>query len=688
MFSSPTNANFPRIPGRCDICGLKDGKNKMNFVQCKDCKICVHRECYKVSPADDFDYINEFVCFACAAVGEKVQAVDTHLSNQFYEIEQKERPIECALCNVSHGLHAMFPLFDYHGQGGRQICYPVKDKKKKYQGKRDNNKSNNNDDIIHTNDTQLAWGHALCCLYLATLGHLYACYKDGDFIGMEDEDNIDVRPPNPELVVTEEFQRMYGDQSMPHYRYYMTPLDSPPCDWTKAVIERKRLLRCIECGSDDKKSLRIPVQCVANDSNEFSEHKTKHNKDEPCKQALHVGCARWAYGGKQSTVQKVYFFPGLCNDDGSIRSNLDTVTGVYCKMHAEDLVHPELQERTEKQNSKNQAAEKDEKERRIMHHHVQQPEQQKQNQNFAVSRQMKALPNTAKKLLSSTFLPGNKKSDSINKLTYTNSNFGKKTASAPASAPRKQKPRDRLAWAFINKNKHDRYEELDSSVAVAINAGEKPTLAKRRRELANEKSIVDDSDIDKIFDDLVLHSDEIAAKNTTGILNSRRYFWKHKFSELSTSDFDSIWKHARNKFFLLHQNEKSQSDSKEKNVIQDSSNSIDMASMASEGKKEKDSTSKTSTENGKQVPNVNTNYDIDRHDDDDDVVMDTDDDDSHSDSETIVIKKNKTSDVSKVSEEKKMKERPSDQWSKLFIGQKFRLGCEFTLDEWEIDEKL
>ena len=35
--------------------------------------------------------------------------------------------------------------------------------------------------------------------------------------------------------------------------------------------------------------------------------------------------------------------------------------------------------------------------------------------------------------------------------------------------------------------------------------------------------------------------------------------------------------------------------------------------------------------------------------------------------------------------EKKPKgeERPPDRWSKLFIGQPFEMGCEFTLDEFE-----
>lgn len=285
----------------------------MNFVKCSICKVCTHRECVMINPSPDFNYKQDFVCYACAAVGKTFQAVDKHLSNNFYEIKQEKRPTECSLCNVSHGLHAMFPLFDYHGKGARQICYPVQDGGTKM---------------------VLAWGHALCALTLANAGHLYACYKDGDYLGMEDDDNeVDMRPPNPESVITEAFQIMYGD-AMPHYRYYLTPIDRPPCDWTKAVIDRKRSLECVECKSDDRKSMRIPVQCVANHPSEYIGHKKIHGEEDPCKAALHVGCARWGFRGKQPTVEQVYYFPGIVNDDGSIKSNYDTVMGVYCKSHA------------------------------------------------------------------------------------------------------------------------------------------------------------------------------------------------------------------------------------------------------------------------------------------------------------------------------------------------------------------
>lgn len=258
------------------------------------------------------------------AVGRTYQAVDTHKSSHFYEIEQKERPVECALCSVKDGIHAMYPLFDYHGMGGRQIC--VTEKTKSKGGSSDKKK--------------LVWAHALCAFYLASMGFMYSCYKDGDYIGMEDEeDDSDPRPPNPELKVTSEFKRIYGDSSMHHFRYYMTPPNDDLDQWTKAVVENKRGLKCVECGLiDDKKSMRIPVQCVANDPDEYMEHREKHkerNGDvELCTQALHVGCARW---GGLSTLRKCYFFPGTTDQDGSLVGGIDTVRCIYCTKHAENI---------------------------------------------------------------------------------------------------------------------------------------------------------------------------------------------------------------------------------------------------------------------------------------------------------------------------------------------------------------
>jgi hypothetical protein len=570
------------------------------------------------------------------------------MSDIFYEIEQKERPKECALCNVSHGVHAMFPLFDYHGEGGRQICYPVKDNKKRTRG---------------SPAMALAWGHALCCLYLAAADTLvYACFKDGDYIGMEDNDNVDQRPPNPELVETDEFKRMYGDVAMPHYRYFMTPTNRPPCDWTKTVIDRKRRLQCVECGLDDRKSMRIPVQCVANNPDEYSEHKSKHDKDEPCMQAHHVGCARWGCRGEQqSTIQKVYYFPGLVNDDGSIKANVDTVKGVYCKLHAEDL-DPEHEERKKKQRQKKQA-ENEEKQKwiqQVEEQYVTVPRSYECTDSSAVNSN----PDSSLRLMKA--LPKAKRDINTNIVN----NFGKKKpVSGSASAPPK-KHKDKEGWgvyyANANLNKGDRHQELDSSEAVAVTAGAK-------------MSVVDDNDIDRVFNDLVSHIDEIA-KDTTSTLNGRRHFWKHKFSELSTSDFDSIWKVARNKFFL-HQGK--YQNNKQKNVTHDSSNSIDLIDIASEGTQEEEDFGKISTKTKKEESDTTK---CDSEEDDGKDAMDIDDETHQSESNEKMAEEQET-ETDNMGCNNKLPKR-KDQWSKLFIGQTFQLGCEFTLDEWEFDEKL
>ena len=264
----------------------------------------------------------------------------------------------------------------------------------------------------------------------------------------EDEDGkTDPRPPNPELEVTNEFNRMYGNNAMPHFRYFMTPPNGVVDEWTKAVLIKQQELKCIECGlADDKKSMRIPLQCVANDKGEYSRHRTKHrercNDMTPCTQALHVGCARW--GNPSSKVRKCYFFPGLTNQDGSIRDGLDTVSCIYCKNHAENV---------------------DDKHQKTVNRDTVLSEKKKAAQNDRLGEIQQRTSRSKKiirKVLSST-------KDRIQQ---------------------KSKIRDKRPPVYMGKNKvreSERYGELNPSLA-AINTGEQPTLAKRRRKIAIDNS--------------------------------------------------------------------------------------------------------------------------------------------------------------------------------------------------------
>ena len=143
----------------------------------------------------------------------------------------------------------------------------------------------------------------------------------------------------------------------------------------------------------------------------------------------------------------------------------------------------------------------------------------------------------------------------------------------------------RSGWSnyFSTKKKdgRDRHAELDSSAAVPINAGPKPTLARKRRQLAKDKwgiPTFKKSDAKMIFEDLLeshikhhevkmtgLNAAAAAPNNNksgrnnnnnnnnkltpnTMVMNSRKIFWKRKFLSLSSSDFIVIWNEARNKF--------------------------------------------------------------------------------------------------------------------------------------------
>ena len=132
---------------------------------------------------------------------------------------------------------------------------------------------------------------------------------------------------------------------------------------------------------------------------------------------------------------------------------------------------------------------------------------------------------------------------------------------------KKKRARDNGAWGAYysnrNRNKRDRYAELDASASRPINVGPQPTLARNRRQLADEQKWGEHSQKgEEIFQDLITshienksfsNNDKNRLKAQPMIINSRKSFWKRKLSVLSTKDFDVAWKEGRNKF-LKHIN--------------------------------------------------------------------------------------------------------------------------------------
>ena len=129
----------------------------------------------------------------------------------------------------------------------------------------------------------------------------------------------------------------------------------------------------------------------------------------------------------------------------------------------------------------------------------------------------------------------------------------------------KKRPRNNSGWgpyyANQRQNRKDRHAELDSSAATAINVGPKPTLAKRRRQLADDKwesSAKRKEYADEICKELRSKHPE---KTTFGqrtptpepyasaqLLKSREKLWKRRLSNLSTKQYDAVWKEGRNQF--------------------------------------------------------------------------------------------------------------------------------------------
>jgi len=292
-----------KIKGRCDICDQKDGFRGYNLQTCSVCSLAVHERCYGMTLTTTKNL--NFVCKACAAIGSKVEVNKPSIlgksSSTKETIRVQERPTECVLCNVHDGIHAMHPLFDTHGPKGRQLVISS-------QGGDSNRK--------------LAWVHTLCANFICskTGGSVYGCYGDD---GRYEDDS----------------DQEYADEENEVRFYAMaTKEKGKETAWSRIITDSRKTILCSICGKRDNSgdSLRIPLQCSANDVNELVDFKRRHNDRSECFVGMHVGCARWkgdppTVYGKQCKM--CYFFDG--DNDGK---HNDPQLACYCRNHAEDIV--------------------------------------------------------------------------------------------------------------------------------------------------------------------------------------------------------------------------------------------------------------------------------------------------------------------------------------------------------------
>ena len=393
--SERRSSTVTSLPGRCDICGMKDGFKDNNLQQCKTCGIYVHETCYGFVGEKGGTKLPDWECKACEAVGNTFLGI-TYESKKPISILQSKRPRECVLCSVHTGNHAMHMVYDKVGKEGVPLVLPAKRK----------------DGKNHALPQRIAWVHSLCSFFICsnppTQGCIFGCTKSGYYEGAEESeqnsfpsisdsdssssssdfyDNQSVSSSSDD----EQQQSKQSKSSLPSKKnnknhltkvkpkkessthstannsnqneddqdddddddddedsvddmHHFVFADEDP--WIE-IINAHRKLKCYICGENDQKKnvLRIPVQCHAGDKHEFEEFKGSHPNSsghETCCKAMHVGCSRWGLtkSGEKFVNQHVYFYPGRRADyETSEEDNIynEPVVGIYCLPHAKDI---------------------------------------------------------------------------------------------------------------------------------------------------------------------------------------------------------------------------------------------------------------------------------------------------------------------------------------------------------------
>ncbi|GKY91367.1 hypothetical protein MPSEU_000108900 [Mayamaea pseudoterrestris] len=314
--SAAQQVKHRKLPGYCSICWCGDGKEGMHLQDCSECGVLFHNECYQRDWSLEYDPTVR--CWACMAVGTTVKG--RALDGSRHDVSVKERPTECALCTVNMRdiPLAMHALYDDHGTKGRQIML----------------KSRSTDNIQY----QPAWCHTLCalfiCSYSRTAGCVYGCTASGTYMGDDDvEVENDERSVNFELTQALQETPEEHDVGVHHF-VVVLPTWRGENQWTKAIRASKKLPPCYICHKiDDRPDIvRFPVQCSANEPEEYAGKKLHKDKDI-CTSVVHVGCAIWHRGptGNWPMYRQVYFYPGR----PSHKTRL--VADIYCFQHAKDL---------------------------------------------------------------------------------------------------------------------------------------------------------------------------------------------------------------------------------------------------------------------------------------------------------------------------------------------------------------
>jgi hypothetical protein len=168
-------------------------------------------------------------------------------------------------------------------------------------------------------------------------------------------------------------------------------------------------------------------------------------------------------------------------------------------------------------------------------------------------------------------------------------------------------------------------------------------LKSNQRELAEQKSKVTDAKVEMVLDDLLKKVPDASDKEA---VKGRTLFWKQQFSELTKDDFVKIFEEATQKYIATKRGKEPPSAQSKESSLNPTGGQTIIDLVESNDEPVHQQPQKGLVEQGRHGEGKNVN--------------------AQNEAETVEVPK-----------------RYQDKWSHLFVGPTYRMGNEFTLEDFE-----